>query len=38
MRFDRGYISPYFITDVKSQKAEFEEPLILLSEKKISAL
>lgn len=38
MRFDRGYISPYFITDVKTQKAEFERPLVLLSEKKISAL
>ncbi|TIB84766.1 putative heat-shock protein hsp60 [Wallemia mellicola] len=38
MRFDRGFISPYFITDVKSQKAEFEKPFILLSEKKISAL
>ncbi|TIB33419.1 hypothetical protein E3P86_02981 [Wallemia ichthyophaga] len=38
MRFDRGFISPYFITDVKSQKAEFEKPLFLLSEKKISAL
>ncbi|KAJ1876970.1 chaperonin, partial [Kickxella alabastrina] len=36
MRFDRGYISPYFITDTKTQKVEFENPLILLSEKKIS--
>jgi len=38
MRFDRGYVSPYFITDAKSQKVEFEKPLFLLSEKKISAV
>ena len=38
MRFDRGFISPYFITDPKSGKVEFENPLLLLSEKKISQL
>ncbi|KAI5309797.1 chaperonin [Ascosphaera atra] len=38
MRFDRGYVSAYFITDPKTQKVEFEKPLILLSEKKISAV
>src|SRR5882762_9685496 len=38
MRFDRGFISPYFVTDMKSQKVEFEKPFILLSEKKISLL
>ncbi|KAL9109601.1 MAG: hypothetical protein Q9227_005781 [Pyrenula ochraceoflavens] len=38
MRFDRGFTSPYFITDTKSQKIEFEKPLLLLSEKKISAV
>lgn len=35
MRFDRGYISPYFVTNQKSQKVELENPLILLAEKKI---
>ncbi|CAG8438874.1 8596_t:CDS:2 [Ambispora gerdemannii] len=38
MRFDRGYTSPYFITDPKTQKVDFEKPLILLSEKKISMI
>jgi chaperonin GroEL len=38
MCFDKCFISPYFVTDVKSQKVEFEKPLILLSEKKISLL
>ena len=38
MKFDRGFISPYFITESRSQKVEFEKPLILLSERKISVL
>merc|ERR1719162_37599 len=38
MKFDRGYISPYFITDTKAQKCSFQEPLILLYEKKISTV
>ncbi|KAG6372781.1 GroEL-like apical domain-containing protein [Boletus reticuloceps] len=38
MCFDRGFISPYFITDVRAQKVEFEKPFILLSKKKILVL
>jgi len=36
MQFDRGYLSPYFITDASSQQVEHENPLILLFDKKIS--
>ena len=38
MKFDRGFISPYFITNAKTQTAEFENPHILLVEKKVSNL
>ncbi|XP_021817199.1 chaperonin CPN60-like 2, mitochondrial [Prunus avium] len=38
MKLGRGYISPYFITDQKTQKCELENPLILIYEKKISDL
>ncbi|KAE8700692.1 Chaperonin CPN60-2 [Hibiscus syriacus] len=36
MKLGRGYISPYFITDQKTQKCELENPLILIHDKKIS--
>ncbi|CAL9769940.1 unnamed protein product [Musa acuminata subsp. burmannicoides] len=38
MKLDRGYISPYFITDQKNQRCELEDPLILIHEKKISSI
>merc|ERR1719163_505929 len=38
MKFDRGYISPYFMTDNKAQKAHFTDPLVLLYDKKISTV
>ena len=36
MQFDRGYLSPYFVTNAESMEAELDSPLILIHEKKIS--
>jgi chaperonin GroEL len=38
MRFDRGYISPYFVTNAEKMRVEFEDPYILIHEKKLSGL
>jgi chaperonin GroEL len=38
MQFDRGYISPYFVTDAESMEAVLEDPYILIHDKKISAM
>ena len=38
MQFDRGYLSPYFVTDAEKMRAILEEPYILLHEKKLSNL
>jgi chaperonin GroEL len=38
MQFDRGYISPYFITNADKMRVEMEDPYILINEKKLSAL
>ena len=36
MRFEKGYISPYFVTDAERMEASFEEPVILITDKKIA--
>src|SRR5919108_1721884 len=38
MQFDRGYLSPYFVTNAEKMVAELEDPYILLHEKKLSSL
>ena len=38
MQFDKGYVSPYMITDTESRKAEIKDPAILITDKKISAI
>ena len=38
MQFDRGYISPYFVTNAEQMKTELEDPYILITDKKISSI
>src|SRR5687767_2852192 len=38
MQFDRGYISPYFVTNTAKMEAEIDEPYILITDKKVSAV
>src|SRR5262247_3071278 len=38
MQFDRGYISPYFVTNAERMEASIEEPFLLINEKKISSM
>ena len=38
MQFDRGYVSPYFVTDAEKMEANLEDPYILIHEKKISSM
>lgn len=38
MQFDKGYVSPYMITDAESRKSEIKDPAIIITDKKISAI
>ena len=38
MKFDRGYISPFFVNTAKGAKVEYNDALVLFSEKKISSI
>jgi chaperonin GroEL len=38
MQFDRGYLSPYFVTNTEKMVADFDSPNILITDKKISSM